>query len=41
MDVSRLARMGLTAGIPLEEGVAQTYAWYLDQLEKGAAVRAK
>ncbi|SHF79424.1 GDP-L-fucose synthase [Loktanella atrilutea] len=41
MDVSRLARMGWTAGIELEEGVAQTYAWYLDQLDKGAAVRTK
>jgi len=41
MDVSRLARMGWTANIALTEGVAQTYAWYLDQLSKGAAVRAK
>ena len=41
MDVSRLARMGWTANIALTEGVAQTYVWYLDQLNKGAAVRAK
>jgi GDP-L-fucose synthase len=41
MDVSRLARMGWTANIALTEGVAQTYDWYLDQLNKGAAVRAK
>ena len=41
MDVSRLAPMGWTANIALTEGVAQTYAWYLDQLSKGAAVRAK
>ena len=41
MDVSRLARMGWIANIALTEGVAQTYVWYLDQLNKGAAVRAK
>jgi len=41
MDVSRLARMGWTADIALADGVAQTYAWYLEQLDKGAAVRAK
>lgn len=28
MDVSRLAAMGWQASIGLEEGVAQTYAWY-------------
>jgi GDP-L-fucose synthase len=36
-----LARMGWTADIALADGVAQTYAWYLEQLGKGAAVRAK
>ncbi|MBS1301762.1 GDP-L-fucose synthase [Loktanella sp. SALINAS62] len=41
MDVSRLARMGWTARIGLAEGIAQTYAWYLDQLDAGTAVRAK
>ena len=41
MDVSRLARMGWTAQIALEDGVAQTYAWYLAQLDAGAMVRAK
>jgi GDP-L-fucose synthase len=29
MDVSRLASMGWTASIPLEEGIRQTYDWYL------------
>jgi dTDP-D-glucose 4,6-dehydratase len=32
--------MGWTADIALAKGVAQTYAWYLEQLDKGAAVRA-
>lgn len=41
MDVSRLARMGWTADIALTDGVAQTYAWYLEQLNKGATVRVK
>ncbi len=41
MDVARLARMGWTADIALADGVAQTYAWYLVQLDSGAAVRAK
>ncbi|GHG97701.1 GDP-L-fucose synthase [Pseudodonghicola xiamenensis] len=31
MDVSRLARLGWRAGIPLAEGLAQTYAWFLAQ----------
>jgi GDP-L-fucose synthase len=30
MDVSRLAAMGWRARIPLAEGVAATYRWYLD-----------
>ena len=37
MDVSRLADMGWTATIGLEEGIAETYRWYLDNRE---AVRA-
>ncbi|MGV6804186.1 MAG: GDP-L-fucose synthase [Ruegeria sp.] len=31
MDVSRLARMGWTAQIGLEQGIRETYAWFLDQ----------
>lgn len=31
MDVSRLARLGWTASIPLKEGIAETYAWFLEQ----------
>ncbi|MDQ8036686.1 MAG: GDP-L-fucose synthase [Pedobacter sp.] len=30
MDVSRLARMGWTASISLDEGLRSTYAWFLD-----------
>jgi GDPmannose 4,6-dehydratase/GDP-L-fucose synthase len=30
MDVSRLADMGWRARIGLEEGVAETYRWFLD-----------
>lgn len=30
MDVSRLAAMGWTARIPLEQGIASTYRWFLD-----------
>ena len=37
MDVSRLADMGWTATIGLDEGIAGTYRWYLDNRE---AVRA-
>ena len=40
MDVSRLARMGWQASITLEDGIARTYEWYLDQLERGE-IRAK
>jgi nucleoside-diphosphate-sugar epimerase len=28
MDVSRLAEMGWTARVPLEEGVQGTYEWF-------------
>ncbi|EKE74343.1 GDP-L-fucose synthase [Celeribacter baekdonensis] len=39
MNVSRLARLGWTASIPLQEGVRETYAWFL---EKGlAGLRSK
>lgn len=41
MDVSRLAAMGWTAQIALRDGLEKTYAWYLEQLASGAAVRAK
>ncbi len=40
MDVSRLARMGWEAGISLEDGIAETYGWYLEGLETGS-IRAK
>ncbi len=33
MDVSRLADMGWRASIGLEDGVRETYAWYLEQSE--------
>ena len=41
MDVSRLSAMGWDAQIDLHDGLAQTYAWYLEQLASGASVRAK
>ena len=31
MDVSRLARLGWQAQIPLEQGIRQTYDWFLQQ----------
>ncbi|WP_419741369.1 GDP-L-fucose synthase [Ruegeria sp.] len=31
MDVSRLADMGWTASIELEDGIRETYAWFLEQ----------
>ena len=33
MNVDRLADMGWKAAIPLEEGLASTYRWYLDNVE--------
>jgi GDP-L-fucose synthase len=33
LDVSRLTNMGWTASIPLEEGLRQTYDWYLANQE--------
>jgi len=30
LDVGRLADMGWRAGIPLAEGIRQTYRWFLD-----------
>ena len=40
MDVSRLGRMGWEASIALQDGIAETYGWYLEQLERGE-IRAK
>ena len=31
MDVSRLAKMGWKACIGLEDGIRETYDWFLDQ----------
>lgn len=39
MDVSRLAQMGWQATIPLEEGIAQTYRWFLDQPADGLRMK--
>ena len=33
MDVGRLAQMGWSAGIQLEQGLADTYEWYLANME--------
>ena len=33
MDVGRLAQMGWSAGMQLEQGLADTYAWYLANIE--------
>ena len=33
LDVSRLDAFGWRAQTPLEQGLAQTYAWYLEALE--------
>lgn len=41
MDVSRLKNMGWTAQIALADGIAETYAWYLNQIKEGTAVRVK
>jgi len=38
LDVSRLNSLGWTARIPLEQGVAQTYEWYVNHLSQ---LRAK
>jgi GDP-L-fucose synthase len=32
VDIGRLRRLGWTPRIPLEEGLAQTYRWYLERL---------
>ncbi|UYQ64505.1 GDP-L-fucose synthase family protein [Streptomyces peucetius] len=35
LDVSRLTALGWTPRIDLREGIAQTYAWYVESLESG------
>lgn len=35
MDSGKLAGLGWSASIPLEDGVAGAYAWFLDGMEKG------
>jgi GDP-L-fucose synthase len=35
MDSSRLHALGWTPKIPLSEGTKSTYAWYLEQLQRG------
>jgi GDP-L-fucose synthase len=39
LDVSRLQRLGWHYQIGLSEGIEQTYAWFVEQLESGVAVR--
>lgn len=34
MDVSRLAKMGWSAGIELEEGLQETYRWFLNNADR-------
>lgn len=36
LDVSRLTALGWAPRIGLREGIARTYAWYVDNLESGA-----
>ncbi|NEE28812.1 GDP-L-fucose synthase, partial [Streptomyces sp. SID7982] len=35
LDVTRLNALGFTPKIPLRDGVARTYAWWLGQLPPG------
>ncbi len=39
MDVSRLTAMGWQAKIGLEDGIRQTYAWFLERQGEGAGLR--
>jgi GDP-L-fucose synthase len=39
LDVRRIHALGWKARIPLEDGVRQTYQWYLDQIQAGSALR--
>ncbi|MBI1779205.1 MAG: GDP-L-fucose synthase [Proteobacteria bacterium] len=41
LDVSRLSAMGWTAGIPLRQGLEQTYRWFVENLKAGADIRAR
>lgn len=43
LDVSKLTAMGWRAGIPLEDGLRQTYRWYLDHQDglRGGAAQAE
>lgn len=36
LDVSRLAELGWRSRLPLSEGIAATYTWFLDQIDSGA-----
>jgi nucleoside-diphosphate-sugar epimerase len=37
LDVSRLIALGWRAATPLEEGLARTYAWYVERSPAAAA----
>ncbi len=39
LDVSKLTALGWRARTPLSEGIAATYAWFLEHVETAAAVR--
>jgi GDP-L-fucose synthase len=39
LDVSRLTGLGWEAGIALEDGIASTYEWFLEKIEKPELVR--
>lgn len=39
LDVSRLTGLGWKAGIALEDGIASTYEWFLQNIEKPELVR--
>lgn len=39
LDVSKLTALGWKAQTPLPEGIAATYAWFLEHVENAAAVR--
>ncbi len=40
LDVSRMQALGWQAGIPLAEGIAATYRWFLEQGELGRPLRS-
>ena len=39
VDTSKINAMGWQPKIPLEEGIRQTYAWFLEHVESGEALR--